>query len=85
MSYDSKCKVPQDYINLAMEQLQDDQTFSAKAHQKEAMTYLNRAYEMVRGQNNLKAHANCVGINHLTCTRSVTVTLLCSRKSITPP
>jgi hypothetical protein len=55
MSYDSKCKVPQDYINLAMEQLQDDQTFSAKAHQKEAMTYLNRAYEMVRGQNNLNS------------------------------
>jgi hypothetical protein len=55
MSYNSKCKVPQDYINLAMEQLQDDQTFSAKAHQKEAMTCLNRAYEMVRGQNNLNS------------------------------
>ena len=60
MSYNSKCKVPQDYINLAMEQLQDDQTFSAKAHQKEALDYLNRAYSLVREQNNSgNAYENC--------------------------
>jgi len=45
----------QNFVDLAMAQLQDDQTFSAKAHQKEALDYLNRAYSLVRGQNNLNS------------------------------
>ena len=38
----------QNLVDLAMAQLQDDQTFAAKAHQKEALDYLNRAYSLVR-------------------------------------
>ena len=50
----------QNYIDLAMAQLQNDQTFSAKAHQKEALDYLNRAYSLVREQNNSgNAYENC--------------------------
>jgi hypothetical protein len=50
----------QNFVDLAMAQLQDDQTFSAKAHQKEALDYLNRAYSLVREQNNSgNAYENC--------------------------
>ena len=50
----------QNFVDLAMAQLQDDQTFSAKAHQKEALDYLNRAYSLVREQNNSgNTYENC--------------------------
>jgi len=38
----------QSYINKAFDKLQDDQTFSAKAHQKDAIDYLNRAFDLIR-------------------------------------
>ena len=44
-------KTLQDYINLAWNQFQEDGTFAAKAHQKEALGYLNLAYETVRNTN----------------------------------
>jgi hypothetical protein len=44
-------KTVQDYINLAWNQFQEDGTFAAKAHQKEALGYLNLAYENVRNAN----------------------------------
>ena len=44
-------KTVQDYINLAWTKVQEDGTFAAKAHQKEALGYLNLAYENVRNAN----------------------------------
>lgn len=44
-------KTLQDYINLAWQHIQEDGTFAAKAHQKEALGYLNLAYENVRNAN----------------------------------
>tara|TARA_R100001377_G_scaffold62366_1_gene38228 strand:+ start:39 stop:668 length:630 start_codon:yes stop_codon:yes gene_type:complete len=44
-------KTVQDYINLAWKKVQEDGTFAAKAHQKEALGYLNLAYENVRNAN----------------------------------
>lgn len=46
-----KQKTVQDWVTLAMGQVQDDQTFAAKSHQKEALGYLNRAYETIRENN----------------------------------
>ena len=51
MTFHTKAKTVQDYIALAMGQVQDDQTFAAKAHQKEALGYLNGGYEMIRKNN----------------------------------
>jgi len=51
MTFHTKAKTVQDYIALAMGQVQDDQTFAAKAHQKEALGYLNRGYDMIRKNN----------------------------------
>ena len=51
MTFHTKAKTVQDYIALAMGQLQDDQTFAAKAHQKEALGYLNGGYDMIRKNN----------------------------------
>ena len=51
MTFHTKAKTVQDYIALAMGQLQDDQTFAAKAHQKEALGYLNGGYDMIRENN----------------------------------
>ena len=44
-------KTAQDYIKLAMNKIQDDQTFAAKSHQKEALSYLNSGYEVIRADN----------------------------------
>ena len=44
-------KTVQDYINLAWNKVQEDGTFAAKAHQKEAMSDLNLAYENVLNAN----------------------------------
>jgi hypothetical protein len=44
-------KTVQDYINLAFTQAQEDGTFAAKAHQKEALSYLNSGYEVIRADN----------------------------------
>ena len=44
-------KTLQDYINLAWNQFQEDGTFAAKAHQKEALGYLNHAYDKIRSSN----------------------------------
>ena len=51
MTFHTKAKTVQDYIALAMGQVQDDQTFAAKAHQKEALGYLNGGYEMICKNN----------------------------------
>ena len=51
MTFHTKAKTVQDYIALAIGQLQDDQTFAAKAHQKEALGYLNGGYDMIRENN----------------------------------
>ena len=51
MTFHTKAKTVQDYIALAMGQVQDDQTFAAKAHQKEALGYLNGGYDMIRKNN----------------------------------
>ena len=51
MTFHTKAKTVQDYIALAMGQVQDDQTFAAKAHQKEALGYLNGGYDMIRENN----------------------------------
>ena len=49
--YNTKAKTVQDYVELAMGKIQDDQTFAAKSHQKEALSYLNSGYEMLRKNN----------------------------------
>jgi hypothetical protein len=50
----------QTYIVAALARVTDDQTFAAKAHQKEALDYLNRAYSLVREQNNSgNTYENC--------------------------
>jgi len=49
--YNTKAKTVQDYVELAMGKIQDDQTFAAKSHQKEALSYLNSGYEMLRKKN----------------------------------
>ena len=49
--YHIKAKTVQDYVELAMGKIQDDQTFAAKSHQKEALSYLNSGYEMLRKKN----------------------------------
>tara|TARA_R100000935_G_scaffold32558_1_gene53089 strand:- start:17 stop:631 length:615 start_codon:yes stop_codon:yes gene_type:complete len=49
--YCTKAKSTQDYISYAMQIIQDDQTFAAKSHQKEALGYLNSGYEMIREKN----------------------------------
>ena len=49
--YHIKAKTVQDYVELAMGNIQDDQTFAAKSHQKEALSYLNIGYEMLRKNN----------------------------------
>jgi hypothetical protein len=50
----------QNFVDLAMAKLTILQTFAAKAHQKEALDYLNRAYSLVREQNNSgNTYENC--------------------------
>tara|TARA_R110000751_G_C13603941_1_gene462510 strand:+ start:51 stop:665 length:615 start_codon:yes stop_codon:yes gene_type:complete len=46
------------YIDAAMGKVQDDQTFAAKSHQKEALGYLNGAYEILRKENHKWHFAN---------------------------
>ena len=49
--YNTKAKTVQDYVELAMGKIQDDQTFAAKSHQKEALGELNSGYQMLRENN----------------------------------
>ena len=44
-------KTVEDHINLALSCVQEDGTFAAKAHQKEAMSILNAGFEIVRKNN----------------------------------
>jgi len=46
-----KTRTAQDYITLALSCIQDDQTFAAKSHKKDALTLLNRGYEVIRERN----------------------------------
>ena len=46
-----KKRTAQDYITLALSCIQDDQTFAAKSHKKDALSLLNRAYEVIREKN----------------------------------
>ena len=48
------------YIDAAMGKLQDDQTFAAKAHQKEALGYLNSAYSLTTEKNSEWARENLI-------------------------
>ena len=49
--FNTKAKNVQDYIAFAMGLIQDDQTFAAKSHQKEALGELNSGYQMLRENN----------------------------------
>ena len=51
MTYYTKLKTVQDHINFALEQIQADGTFAAKAHQKEALSILNSGFSRVRENN----------------------------------
>ncbi len=46
-----KTRTAQDYITLALSCIQDDQTFAAKSHKKDALSLLNRAYEVITEKN----------------------------------
>ena len=46
-----KAKTVQDHINMALSFVQEDGTFAAKAHQKEAMSILNAGFSMIRENN----------------------------------
>ena len=46
-----KAKTVQDHINMALSCVQEDGTFAAKAHQKEAMSILNAGFSMIRENN----------------------------------
>ena len=46
-----KLHTVQDHINAAFDELQEDGTFAAKAHQKEAQSLLSAAYQTIRENN----------------------------------
>ena len=46
-----KAKTVKDHINMALSCVQEDGTFAAKAHQKEAMSILNAGFSMIRENN----------------------------------
>jgi hypothetical protein len=49
--YNTKFKTVQDYVSSAISMTQEDQTFAAKSHQKEALGELNSGYQMLRENN----------------------------------
>jgi len=49
--YNTKFKTVQDYVSSAINMTQEDQTFAAKSHQKEALGELNSGYQMLRENN----------------------------------
>src|SRR6056300_1728440 len=49
--YNTKFKTVQDYVSSAIYMTQEDQTFAAKSHQKEALGELNSGYQMLRENN----------------------------------
>jgi len=49
--YNTKFKTVQDYVSSAINMTQEDQTFAAKSHQKEALGELNSGYQMLRDNN----------------------------------
>ena len=51
MTFYTNLKTTEDHINAAFKQLQEDGTFAAKAHQKEAQSLLNAAYYNIRQMN----------------------------------
>ena len=51
MTFYINLKTTEDHINAAFKQLQEDGTFAAKAHQKEAQSLLNAAYYNIRELN----------------------------------
>lgn len=51
MTYYTNLKTTEDHISAAFKQLQEDNTFSAKAHQKEAQSLLSAAYYRIRDLN----------------------------------
>jgi hypothetical protein len=49
--YNTKFTTVQDYVSSAISMTQEDQTFAAKSHQKEALGQLNSGYQMLRENN----------------------------------
>tara|TARA_Y100000385_G_scaffold79450_1_gene80912 strand:+ start:280 stop:873 length:594 start_codon:yes stop_codon:yes gene_type:complete len=49
--YNTKFTTVQDYVSSAINMTQEDQTFAAKSHQKEALGELNSGYQMLRENN----------------------------------
>ena len=49
--YNTKFTTVQDYVSSAINMTQEDQTFAAKSHQKEALGELNSGYQMLRDNN----------------------------------
>jgi hypothetical protein len=49
--YNIKFTTVQDYVSSAINMTQEDQTFAAKSHQKEALGELNSGYQMLRENN----------------------------------
>ena len=49
--YNTKFTTVQDYVSSAISMTQEDQTFAAKSHQKEALGELNSGYQMLRENN----------------------------------
>ena len=49
--YNTKFTTVQDYVSSAINMTQEDQTFAAKSHQKEALGELNSGYQMLRESN----------------------------------
>jgi len=51
MTYYMNINTTQEHINKAFEYMSEDLTFAAKAHQKEAQSLLNAAYDRIRSAN----------------------------------
>ena len=49
--YNTKFTTVQDYVSSAINMTQEEQTFAAKSHQKEALGELNSGYQMLRKNN----------------------------------
>lgn len=49
--YNTKFTTVQDYVSSAINMTQEDQTFAAKSHQKEALGELNSGYQMLLKNN----------------------------------
>ncbi len=49
--HNTKFTTVQDYVSSAISMTQEDQTFAAKSHQKEALGELNSGYQMLRENN----------------------------------